>query len=168
MKRFNLLLVGILLLISSSILKAQMGGVVYDPTQAANMGRQIANSSQQVAQLSKTVEYMEKAQEKINQVNGYVRNMSELKNIIELQKQSLISATKVKDKVARIKNPKIRSLMLNDTTQALNGINESIAFVSKILSNGFFSMSDAERMQWIKAQRDKVFSNYQKIKRNAL
>lgn len=168
MKRFNLLLVGILLLISSSIFKAQMGGVVYDPTQAANMGRQIANSSQQVAQLSKTVEYMEKAQEKINQVNGYVRNMSELKNIIELQKQSLISATKVKDKVARIKNPKIRSLMLNDTTQALNGINESIAFVSKILSNGFFSMSDAERMQWIKAQRDKVFSNYQKIKRNAL
>ncbi|UTG66820.1 hypothetical protein J2O02_18310 (plasmid) [Elizabethkingia anophelis] len=167
MKKFRFLLVMILL---SSLYNAQFGvpTTVYDPTASVNMGKQIAASTEQLTQLQKSVEYLKKAEEKVNQVNSYVRSMDELKNVIELQRKSLINATKVKEKVARIKNPMMRKMMITNTSNALTEISSSIVMINKILSSGFFQMTDTERMEWIRKQRDRVFSNYQKIKRYSL
>ncbi|MDV4099077.1 hypothetical protein CMT22_17785 [Elizabethkingia anophelis] len=167
MKKFKFLLIALLF---SSLYYGQFGvpQTVYDPTASVNMGKQIAASTEQLTQLQKSVEYLKKAEEKVNQVNSYVRSMDELKNVIELQKKSIINATKVKEKVGRIKNPEIRKIMITNTSNALSEISNSIVMINKILSNGFFQMTDTERMEWIRKQRDRVFSNFQKIKRYSL
>ncbi len=165
----NTLKITIIALFVGVFASAQMGvpQTVYDPTASANMGKQIQASTQQLSQLEQTVEYMKKAEEKLNQVNGYVRDMEDLKKIVEMQKVSLQNATKIQQKIGKIKNATIRKKILSDTTTSIREISNSIVFINKILSSGFFSMSDNERMTWIKTQRDKVFSNYLKIKNYA-
>lgn len=146
--------------------QAQLGvpQTVYDPTASANMGKQIEASAQQLTKLEKTVEYMKKAEEKLQQVNGYVRDMEALKQVVDMQKQSLLNATKIQNKIGKIKNATVRRRIIDDTTASIREISNSILFINKILSSGFFSMSDNERMQWIETQREKVFNNYVKIK----
>ncbi len=165
----NTLKIFIVALFISSFANAQMGipQTVYDPTASANMGKQIEASTQQLTKLEKTVDYMKKAEEKLEQVNGYVRDMEDLKKIVEMQKTSLMNATKIKEKIGRIKNAQIRKKIIDDTTTSIREISNSIVFINKILGSGFFSMTDNERMTWIKAQRDKVFTNYLKIKNYA-
>ena len=165
----NTIKFSVITMLFSIFMNAQMGvpQTVYDPTASANMGKQIQASASQLTQLEKTVEYMKKAEEKMQQVNGYVRDMVDLKKIVVMQKNSLENATKVQQRIGKIKNPTIRKGIIDDTTNSLREISNSIIFINKILSSGFFSMSDTERMEWIKKQRDKVFINYLKIKSHA-
>ena len=115
MKTLKITIIALFVGIFSS---AQMGvpQTVYDPTASANMGKQIQASTQQLSQLEQTVEYMKKAEEKLNQVNGYVRDMEDLKKIVEMQKVSLQNATKIQQKIGKIKNATIRKKILSDKT----------------------------------------------------
>lgn len=160
MKIKNLLLA--IFMCSSSFVFSQW--TVHDPTNAVNMSKQIETSTQQVTQLEKTVEYMKKAEEKLSQVNGLVQNIDEIKEIMLLQKQSLRYANIIKNKkLPTIKDPQYIRQIVSNTTNSLQTINSSIKFINNILTNGFFKMSDAERINLIENQREKVFTQYAKL-----
>ncbi|MRM84275.1 hypothetical protein [Riemerella anatipestifer] len=137
--------------------------VVYDPTQAANMGTQIQNSATQVAQLDKSLEYMQKASEKLDKVSGYVRDLQDLKEIADMSRESFRIAQQLRANLPKVKSQSRRQLYTKKITQSLKSINESLAFVNKVVSNNFFSMSDKDRMELIKRERHRVHISRTKL-----
>lgn len=130
---------------------------VYDPAAAANMGKQIATSAEQLNQFQKSLEYLKKAEDKLNQVNGYVRNMKDLNDIKNMYAESISMSQKIRVGIPRMKNVRAQKLMTSNVTNIVTSLNDSINFITKILSSNFFSMTDTERMDLIKKEKSKVF-----------
>lgn len=136
---------------------------VYDPAAAANMGKQIATSAEQLNQFQKSLEYLKKAEDKLNQVSGYVRNMEDLNEIKEMYAESISMTSKIRAQLPRIKNPNTKILVTSQLTDIVKNLNGSINFITKILSSNFFSMSDKERMELIDEERSKILINRSKL-----
>lgn len=113
---------------------------VIDATANKQMAKQISQSVTQIRQLENTYKVLKEAKEKYEQVNGYVSQMGQLQNIINQQKQAVNNANKCLQKA---RNGKV-SLREVDTN--LKQISGSIKTIQAVLSNGFFNMSDAERI----------------------
>lgn len=136
---------------------------VYDPAAAANMGKQIATSAEQLNQFQKSLEYLKKAEDKLNQVSGYVRNMEDLNEIKEMYAESISMTSKIRAQLPSIKNPNTKILVTSQLTDIVKNLNGSINFITKILSSNFFSMSDKERMELIDEERSKILINRSKL-----
>lgn len=140
------------------------GMIVYDPTNEAKMGTIISNSVEQLSKLEKTVDYMKKAEEKLSRVNGYLQKVEDVQKIIDLQRKSIKEAIRVRDKVLKMKGSQSARQYTKTLSSALSAIKNSISNVNSILTNGYFSMSDKERIDFIRQERSRVFSNYIKVK----
>lgn len=130
--------------------------VVHDPVQEANMAQQISNSSQQVVQMEKSLEYMQKSAEKLNKVNSYLRNLQDLEKITRLYKESISLAQKARNNVSKIKGANSQRQAINDIAGIISSLEQGIRFVSQILSNDFYSMTDKDRMDLINKERRKI------------
>lgn len=153
----------IISLLAINFLTAQVPKVVYDPTAAVNMGKQIQSANSQLKQLERTVQYYEKAEKALSNVSGYVRNMEDIKEILELQQKSLSNAQKIRDNINKYSDRR-KATILKNTANNLKEITSSISFINKILTNGFFKMNDIDRMSLIKEERNKVFFQYTMIR----
>ena len=144
---------------------AQIGvpQTVFDPTAAGNMTEQIATSGKQLTQLEKSLEYLKKADDKLNQVSGYVRNMQDLNQIKKMYAESISMATKIRGSLPNVKNAGQKQRIISQVTACVTNLNNSISFITKVLSSNFFSMSDSERMELIKAERSKILINRSKL-----
>ena len=60
---------------------------VYDAGTNAQMGEQIATTSKQLTQLESTYKILKDAQDKYTQVNGYLRNINDLREITTMYKE---------------------------------------------------------------------------------
>jgi len=137
---------------------SQMGAsLTFDATNAANMSTQISNTTQQINQLEKSLEYMKKAQKTLNEVNGYVRDVSSITEITQMYKQAISIASRVRTDAQRIKNPNTRKRVLTNVSQLLTSLSNGVSFVNKILTNDFYKMTDKERLDLLNTERRKVF-----------
>lgn len=113
---------------------------VIDATANQQMSRQISQSVTQIRQLENTYRVLKETKEKYEQVNGYISQMGQLQNIINQQKEAVNNANKCLQKALNAK------VSLRDVDTNLKQISGSIKTIQAVLSNGFFNMSDAERI----------------------
>lgn len=134
---------------------AQMA--VVDAGANHQMAKQIMQSAAQIKQLEKSYQLMKDAQDKYNKVNGYIQQMGQLQNIINLQKQAISNSNKILQK-ARAGKFDVSSI----GTQ-LSQISGSIKTVQALLNNGMFKMSDSERITLLENEYNKVKSANAKL-----
>ncbi|MBD8019058.1 hypothetical protein [Kaistella pullorum] len=134
---------------------AQMA--VVDAGANHQMAKQITQSAAQIKQLEKSYQLMKDAQDKYNKVNGYIQQMGQLQNIINLQKQAISNSNKILQK-ARAGKIDVSSI----GTQ-LSQISGSIKTVQALLNNGMFKMSDSERITLLENEYNKVKSANAKL-----
>lgn len=132
--------------------------VVTDVGATAKLGQQLATSAKSLKQLQGTYDLMKKANEKIQQVNGFVQQAGHFQNIINKQKESIRAANQL------LKIAKERKLNLSGVTQNLQMISGSIKTVQALLQNGVFNMNDSERLDRLEKEYQKVSQYESNIK----
>ncbi|PQL90941.1 hypothetical protein C4S75_05590 [Apibacter sp. wkB309] len=131
---------------------------VTDATAATNMMKTIQQGVEGLEKLDQTINLLEKAQNQLTDINNYIQTIDDIKGVYKLQKDALKIAGDLSQK-------KIGRSQLQNISTSLAKIQQSIVLLNKILTKGFFKMSDYERMNVIKDVRDKAFVNYNKIKK---
>ena len=146
---------GLLLLIFGNILHAQM--LVTDTATnaslaAANstMATTLTKATAQLSQLEKSYAIMKKASDKIEKVSSVVQSVNDIKELIKLQDEA-ITNVKLITKHKKSKNT------YNILTNLLQNITKHIGNVNKVLTKGFFSMSDKERTDFFKEEKSIIF-----------
>lgn len=134
--------------------------VVSDPVMQASIGEEIQHSLTQIEQFEKNLTLLEKAQERVDVVSSHVRDISELKNILLMQKESIVNATKVKNRLSEFGSFSYKKNVLVNVESSLTLISTSIGMLNKVLTTGFFKMTDKERMDYIKEQKTQVYRAY--------
>lgn len=144
-----------LFLVVGSFSFAQMA--VIDAGANQQIAKQVTQSAAQIKQLEKSYSLMKDAQEKYQKVNGYVKQMGQLKNIIMMQKNAINNSNKILDKARKGK------FDVSGIQNQLAQISGSIKTVQALLNNGMFNMSDSERINLLENEYSKVKSADAKI-----
>lgn len=134
---------------------AQMA--VVDAGANQQIAKQITQSAAQISQLEKSYSLLKDAQEKYQKVNGYIQQMGQLQNIINMQKQAINNSNKILEKARKGK------FDVNGIQNQLAQISGSIKTVQALLNNGMFNMSDSERITLLENEYNKVKSANAKI-----
>lgn len=134
---------------------AQMA--VVDAGANQQIAKQITQSAAQIKQLEKSYSLLKDAQEKYQKVNGYIQQMGQLKNIINMQKQAINNSNKILEKARKGK------FDVSSIKNQLAQISGSIKTVQALLNNGMFNMSDSERITLLENEYNKVKSANAKI-----
>ncbi len=130
---------------------------VVDAAANHQMAKQITQSAAQIKQLEKSYQLLKDAQEQYNKVNGYIQQMGQLQNIINLQKQAINNSNKILQKARAGK------FDVSGISSQLSQISGSIKTVQALLNNGMFKMSDSERITLLENEYNKVKSANAKI-----
>lgn len=134
---------------------AQMA--VVDVGANQQIAKQITQSAAQIKHLEKSYSLLKDAQEKYQKVNGYIQQMGQLQNIINMQKQAINNSNKILEKARKGK------FDVNGIQNQLAQISGSIKTVQALLNNGMFNMSDSERITLLENEYNKVKSANAKI-----
>lgn len=134
---------------------AQMA--VVDAGANQQIAKQITQSAAQIKQLEKSYSLLKDAQEKYQKVNGYIQQMGQLQNIINMQKQAISNSNKILEKARKGK------FDVSGIQNQLAQISGSIKTVQALLNNGMFNMSDSERITLLENEYNKVKSANAKI-----
>lgn len=134
---------------------AQMA--VVDVGANKQIAKQITQSAAQIKQLEKSYSLLKEAQEKYQKVNGYIQQMGQLQNIINMQKQAINNSNKILEKARKGK------FDVSGIKNQLAQISGSIKTVQALLNNGMFNMSDSERITLLENEYNKVKSANAKI-----
>lgn len=134
---------------------AQMA--VVDASANQQIAKQITQSAAQIKQLEKSYSLLKDAQEKYQKVNGYIQQMGQLQNIINMQKQAINNSNKILEKARKGK------FDVSSIKNQLAQISGSIKTVQALLNNGMFNMSDSERITLLENEYNKVKSANAKI-----
>ena len=155
-------LLTVVLLLSTGLVKAQQ--IVKDPTNDANMGRQIQTSVEQYKTLQKQLDFVKKEAERLKKVNQYLLISGDLNSIKNLYKSCTTTANLVKQKLQKYKNVNTKKTGVKNVTNFLQQANTTINFLNKVLTNGLFSMSDKERIDLIREQKSVLLNVNSKLK----
>lgn len=131
---------------------------VTDATANSQLALQVTNAGKQLTQLENTYKALKKANEKFQQVNGFVQQAGHLQNIINEQKQAIKAANQLVRMAGK------RKLNMNGVSQNLSMISGSIKTVQALLRNGVFQMNDSERLDRLEKEYDKVSQYNSNIK----
>lgn len=123
---------------------------VTDIGATAQLAQQVNTSVRSLAQLENTYKTLQKANDRVQQVNGFVQQAGHFQNIINKQKQAIKSANEL------LQLSKKRNLNLAGVNENLRMISGSIKTVQALLKNGVFQMNDSERF-------DRLDKEYQKV-----
>jgi len=129
--------------------------VVTDISANETLASQLASSTQQLTQLEKNYEILKEAHEKYKKINSIVTSVYKLSEIIKLQTEAIDNVRIVAENTKFEGRSKERLLsVLNNT---LSSISERVETISNVLNEGFFSMSDKERIDLFKEERSAIF-----------
>lgn len=123
---------------------------VTDIGATAQLAQQVNTSVRSLSQLENTYKTLQKANDRVQQVNGFVQQAGHFQNIINKQKQAIKSANEL------LQLSKKRNLNLAGVNENLRMISGSIKTVQALLKNGVFNMNDSERF-------DRLDKEYQKV-----
>lgn len=138
----------IITLFFCSVIYAQIP--VTDATANSQLALQLSNSASQLTQLKNTYDIMKKGYEQYQKINGYVQQMGQLQNIINLQRQAINNANEC------LKRAKNGRFSLKDVETNLRQISGSVKTVQALLQNNMFKMNDGERIQILEQEMNKV------------
>nr|WP_288979821.1 conjugal transfer protein [uncultured Allomuricauda sp.] len=132
------------------------GMPVYDNTNFISLGKQLIESAKQTAELLNMVEELNAVREKIEKVNNAVRQYQAVRDITRNNEQLF---EMVRDDLREVLNSTyIHGDEVEIISNDFNGIMEhsldQLDFMGQVLSNDFLNMSDAERLEILKAQRE--------------
>ncbi|PXW07095.1 hypothetical protein C8D70_12310 [Chryseobacterium sp. CBTAP 102] len=148
--------------------------VVSDPGVETAMAQSIAMSQQQLTKTENLINKQEEQirvlkqmKEKVERVNGVLRDMQELRDILKMQKESIKIATSVKGRLSEFSTAEFQKNALNTISVCLNNLTNTLVFIQKLTSNNFFSMTDKERIDLVREQKSQAFRAYILIKKYA-
>ncbi|RYC50402.1 conjugal transfer protein [Flagellimonas olearia] len=132
------------------------GMPVYDNTNFISLGKQLIESAKQTAELLKMVDELNAVREKIEKVNNAVKQYQAVKDITRNNEQLF---EMVRDGLREILNsPYIHGHEVETISNTFNGVIEhslgQLEFMDQVLSSDVLNMTDAERLEILKAQRE--------------
>ncbi|WP_141402402.1 conjugal transfer protein [Sediminicola luteus] len=127
------------------------GMPVYDNTNFLTLGKQLVESGKQTAELLKMVEFLKQQKERLELVNGWVR---ELKAVEELLADHRKIFTRIEGDLQEILgSPYVTAVERDRMVSTFEGLlelaQEDLEFLSTLLLEGGFDMDDAQRTTFI-------------------
>jgi hypothetical protein len=147
----------LLLLFLLTFALSNYGQVVTNDTQAnITLSSQLLKSAEQLKQLEKNYDLIKKAEEKYEKINSLVSSVSNLKEIISLSNEAYSNVSLVLENT-NLKG-KSRQILIKNLQKLTIKISEKTLNISKVVKEGFFTMSDKERMDLFQKERNSIFS----------
>ena len=106
---------------------------------------------------------MQKASDAVNNVSGYVRDISAIREISSMYKESISMASRIRTNVNTMKNVQNKTRVVKNVSDTLTSLSTGLTFVNKVLTNDFFKMSDKERLDLLNEERRKVLLKRAKL-----
>ena len=133
------------------------GMPVYDNTSFLALGKSLIESAKQTSQLLKTVNFLKDQKERIEQVSNVLKQLKAVQEIID-NNQRLF--TTVQNDLREILNsPFIKAEEIDRISESFNSIIESsledLNFMQQLLTSNYLSMTDAERLVILEAQKER-------------
>ncbi|MBL7473308.1 conjugal transfer protein [Robertkochia sediminum] len=155
MKTYIYLAIGVFLF--SSELRAQ-GMPVYDNTNFLTLGKQLLESGKQTSQLIRTVQFLKQQQERLEQVNGVIRDLKLIREIIEEHKSlqleirrdfGLLGSSKylAKDELRELSKTLERTMAASM---------DDLDMIRQLLRNDHFKMTDKDRIDLLGQRRQRM------------
>lgn len=146
----------LIVLCSLSPLHSQ-GMPVYDNTSFLTLAKSLIESAKQTSQLLKTVKFLKEQKDRIEQVNNIIK---ELKAVQEITRNNQQLYEVVRDDIREIvESPYIHA---DEVDQISNSFDilfdnalEDLDFMRQVLTSGYLEMTDAERLEILKAQQER-------------
>lgn len=123
---------------------------VTDVGATSQLAQSVSTATKSLTQLNNTYKVLQEANNKLQTVNSAVQQANHLQNIINKQKEAINSANQI------LNLAKKRKINLGTVNQDLKLIQGSINTVQALLRNGLFNMNDAERLQILNREYEKV------------
>lgn len=132
------------------------GEPVYDNSNFLQLGKSLTEAGKQTDKLIKTVEFLKKQKENIEKVSNVIK---QLKAVKELAKNNERLFKVLKDDLGAIlDSPFIKPEEIERINNSFNAIIDNaikdVNFISEILSSDNLKMTDAERLEMIKAKEE--------------
>ncbi|NJM78997.1 MAG: hypothetical protein HC854_04035 [Flavobacterium sp.] len=124
---------------------------VVDAGVNTTLASQLTNSTSQLAQLQKSYELLKEASEKVEKVSNMIKSINDMGEIISLQKEAISNVNLILNQDINVSTSTLKKL-----NTALGSISLNIGLVSKILSNGLFTMTDKDRIDFFEDTRRKI------------
>ena len=129
--------------------------VVTDLTANQTLASTLTASTKQLTQLEKNYALLKSAEEKYQKINSIVTSVYSLGEIINLQKEAINNVSLVLNKTKL--TGKSLSRLENVLKQTLENIAKLTGTISNVLKDGFFNMSDKERIDMFQQNRSAIF-----------
>lgn len=168
----------IMLLLGSISIVAQVGVTLVEDVnndlanreRQAAMLKQLQEAQAQGEKLQGMKETIKKNLDYLEQVNSNLQNVQTLKDIAKRQAQIYNNCIQLKNMYSRNVNMEVVLYTTKSTNQILQGTQNNINEVSKILSSGVFNMGDADRLQLLrqyKEDTEEAMAQYDMVKGKA-
>ncbi|HAO14001.1 MAG TPA: hypothetical protein DDE71_00315 [Tenacibaculum sp.] len=129
---------------------------VTDPTANVTLKSQLVTATQQLSQLERNYQIIKEGHEKYQKVNSLVSTVSNIEEIIRLQREGIRNISLVMRHTNLKGNSKVRLVqILKRLSHAIITKTENI---SKIVKTGFFSMNDKERIDMFQKERNAIYT----------
>lgn len=133
------------------------GMPVYDNTNFISLGKSLIESAKQTSQLLKTVNFLKEQKERIEQVSAALKQLNAVGEIIE-NNQRLFSTVQ-NDLREILDSPFIKADEVDRISESFNSIIEGsledLNFMQQLLTSNYLSMTDAERLVILEAQKER-------------
>lgn len=132
--------------------------VVNDPLANSSLLTSITQGAEQVRNGLEQLELLKKAKDAVDKVSGVVRDVKEIEEIYNIQKAILKNSTdylRQLQKTNLFENKEMVNITTNYNTVIDNSV-KSIEALNKVLSSGLFKMTDAERLEYIRALKGEM------------
>ncbi|MFI8410834.1 hypothetical protein ACIGHM_29040 [Streptomyces diastaticus] len=140
--------------------------VVTDVTANQTLATQLTTSTNQLSQLERNYELLKESEEKYQKINSIVTSVYNLGEILKLQKEAIFNVKLFLEKT-NLKGD-AREKMVVKCKNIVESIGRSSENISNVLKEGFFSMTDKERIDFFKEERHHIYFLVSKTRGYAL
>lgn len=147
-----------------SLLHAQMITVTEAPATDILLGEQITDGLANLQVTMDNYELVKSSVEKVEKVNAYIGQLKLISDMIDKQQEAIQAAQEIQRKVKSIKNVATAKSTIQSVSKSLEMINNSTKMINKITTNGFFNMTDKERIDMLEKENQIISSQARRIK----
>lgn len=141
---------------SSALCFGQMA--VVDAGVNGQLATQLSTSASQLAQLEQSYELIKKTADNVEKVTSYVQSVNDIKSVIDLQKEAVNNINLI------MRNKGSQKGVAKNLTGILQGISRHITNINKVITSGFFTMTDKERLDFFREEKSIIFSQVAKTR----
>lgn len=133
------------------------GMPVYDNTNFITLGKSLIESAKQSSQLLKTVSFLREQKERLDQVSNVIKQVKAVQEIVE-NNQDLYNSVQ-QDLREILNSPYVYPDEVDRISDSFNSIIElaleDLDFLQQLLTSNQLSMTDAERLAVLEAQKER-------------